>query len=310
MSLESRVLAEAALEGAVQAKPRSEWSLAWRRLYRNKGALVGGVVLIVMAIGAIFADVIAIEPVNFRQVSFEALQANKLQPPGTNGHVFGTDDIGRDVFGRVVRGSRISLRIGFTAVALAAVGGSILGLIAGYFGRWPDMLISRIADIMLAFPGLLLAITIVAALGPGLNNAMIALGIAGIPGYARVVRGTTLSAREFAYVRAARAVGMRDARIIFRHILPNVISPILILATLGLGTNMLAAAGLSFLGLGAGPPEPEWGLELSLNRNYFRTAWWIPTFNALALAVTVFAINLFGDGLREALDPQASAWAS
>lgn len=296
-------MGEAALEGAVQAKPRSEWSLAWRRLYRNKGALVGGAVLIVMATGAIFADVIATEGLDYYNVP------GALLPPGTDGHVFGTDDIGRDVFSRVVRGARISLRIGFTAVAIGAFFGSILGLVAGYFGRWPDMLISRVLDIMLAFPSLLLAITIVAGLGPGLNNAMIALGIAGIPGYARVVRGTTLSAREFTYVRAARAVGMRDMRVIFRHILPNVVSPILILATLGLGTNMLAAAGLSFLGLGAGPPEPEWGLELSLNRNYFRTAWWIPTFNGLALAITVFAINLFGDGLREALDPQASAWA-
>ena len=304
MSLDSRTVGEAALETAAELKPRSEWSLAWRRLYRNKGALVGGVVLIIMASGAIFADLIASERLDYYNVP------GALLPPGTDGHLFGTDDIGRDVFSRVVRGSRISLRIGFTAVAIAAAGGSILGLVAGYFGRWPDMLISRVLDIMLAFPGLLLAITIVAALGPGLNNAMIALGIAGIPGYARVVRGTTLSAREFAYVRAARAVGMRDARIIARHILPNVISPILILATLGLGTNMLAAAGLSFLGLGAGPPEPEWGLELSLNRNYFRTAWWLPTFNGLALAITVFAINLFGDGLREALDPQASTWAS
>ncbi|MCY4113153.1 MAG: ABC transporter permease [Chloroflexi bacterium] len=303
MSLESRVVGEAALQGAAQAKPRSEWSLAWRRLYRNKGALVGGVVLIVMASGAIFADLIASERLDYYNVP------GALLPPGTDGHLFGTDDIGRDVFSRVVRGARISLRIGFTAVAIGAFFGSILGLVAGYFGRWPDMLISRVLDVMLAFPSLLLAITIVAGLGPGLNNAMIALGIAGIPGYARVVRGTTLSAREFTYVRAARAVGMRDGRIIFRHILPNVISPILILATLGLGTNMLSAAGLSFLGLGAGPPEPEWGLELSLNRNYFRTAWWIPTFNGLALAITVFAINLFGDGLREALDPQASAWA-
>ncbi|MCY4111531.1 MAG: ABC transporter permease, partial [Chloroflexi bacterium] len=245
---------DTALQGAVQAKPRSEWSLAWGRLYRNKGALVGGAVLIVMATGAIFADVIATEGLDYYNVP------GALLPPGTDGHVFGTDDIGRDVFSRVVRGARISLRIGFTAVAIGAFFGSILGLVAGYFRRWPDMLISRVLDIMLAFPSLLLAITIVAGLGPGLNNAMIALGIAGIPGYARVVRGTTLSAREFTYVRAARAVGMRDLRVIFRHILPNVVSPILILATLGLGTNMLSAAGLSFLGLGAGPPEPEWGL--------------------------------------------------
>ena len=303
MATDTLVEGDSGLEAAAAPKPRSEWTMAWRRLRRNKAALVGLGILIVISVAAIFADLIATEPENH----FDILAANL--PPGSEGHPLGTDDIGRDVFSRIVRGSRISLRVGFSAVTISAVVGTLIGLSAGYFGRWVDTVISRIIDVMLAFPGLLLAMTVVAALGSGLNNAMIALGIAGIAGYARVVRGTTLSAREFTYVRAARAVGMRDLRIIFRHILPNVISPILILATLGLGTNMLAAAGLSFLGLGAGPPEPEWGLELSLNRNYFRTAWWIPTFNGLALAMTVFAINLFGDGLREALDPQASAWA-
>ena len=285
------------------APARSEWRLAWARLKRNKGALGGGVVLLLIALSAILADVIAIESLGAFDVP------NALLPPLTDGHLLGTDDIGRDVMSRIVRGGRISLRIGFTAVTIAAVAGTLIGLAAGYFGGWADMLISRLLDVMLAFPGLLLAIAIVASLGPGLNNAMIALGIAGIPFYARVVRGTTLAARELVYVRAARAIGMRDARIMLRHILPNIVSPILIMATLGLGGAIISAAGLSFLGLGASAPTPEWGLELAMNRSYMRTAWWLSASNGIAIVITVLSINILGDGLREALDPQASTWA-
>ena len=201
------------------------------------------------------------------------------------------------------------MRIGVSAVAIGAVFGSSIGLTAGYFGGWIDMAISRVLDVMLAFPGLLLALTVIAAIGPGLNNAMIALGIAGIPAYARVVRGTTLAARELGYVRAARSIGMPDYRVMVRHIFPNIISPILIMGTMGLGGSILAAAGLSFLGLGASAPSPEWGLELSNSRHLLRSAWWISTFNGLAIATTVLAINLLGDGLREALDPQATSWS-
>ncbi len=285
------------------APVRSEWSMAWRRLRRNRAAMVGLAILIIISLAAIFAEVIAVEPLNHFDLALAGL------PPLTDGHILGTDDIGRDVFSRIVRGSRISLRIGFSAVSIAMVSGSFLGLVAGYFGRWPDMLISRILDVMLSFPGLLLAMTIVAGLGPGLNNAMIALGVAGIPFYARVVRGTTLAARDLTYVRAARAVGMSDLRIMLRHILPNVVSPILIMATLGLGGAILASAGLSFLGLGAESPSPEWGLEISESRHLLRSYWWISTFNGIAIAITVLSINLLGDGLREALDPQASSWS-
>ena len=309
MTTDTLVEGETGLEGAAAPKPRSEWSMAWRRLRRNKAALAGLTILIIISLGAIFADFIALEPEDFSHNSFEEMLDNMELPPGTDGHIFGTDDIGRDVFSRIVRGSRISLRIGFSAVTISAIVGTFIGLSAGYFGRWVDMVISRIIDVMLAFPGLLLAMTVVAALGSGLNNAMIALGVAGIPFYARVVRSTTLAARELVYVRAARAVGMSDARIMLRHILPNIISPILIMATLGLGGAILAAAGLSFLGLGAERPSPEWGLELSSSRHLLRSAWWISTFNGLAIAVTVLSINLLGDGLREALDPQAGAWS-
>jgi len=288
---------------AVVRPSRSGWAMARRRLFRNRAAMAGLITLMLIVMVAFLADVIAIEPITEFSIPDEGI------PPFTEGHLLGTDDIGRDVFSRIVRGSRISLRIGFSAVGIAMVFGTTLGLVAGYFGRRVDMVISRLLDVMLAFPGLLLALTVVAALGPGLRNAMIALGVAGIPFYARVVRGTTLAARDQVYVRAAQAVGMSDIRIMIRHILPNVVSPILIMATMGLGGAILASAGLSFLGLGAESPSPEWGLELSESRHLLRSYWWISTFNGCAIAITVLSINLLGDGLREALDPQASSWA-
>lgn len=311
----------ASIDAVASAAVRSEWSMAWRRLRRNLAAMAGGVVLILFALCAIFADLIAPEGINTKP-TLESVLENRLLPPwssgtrvGESGEVepaffpFGTDDIGRDVFSRVVHGSRISLRVGFVAVLLAGAGGTILGMAAGYFGGRIDMVISRLLDVLLAFPGLLLAIVIVASLGPSLTNAMIALGVAGVPFYARVVRGSTLSAKEFGYVRAARAIGMRDTRIIVRHILPNILSPILIMSTLGLGSTIISAAGLSFLGLGASPPTPEWGLEIAQYRAVLALAPWICIFNGLALALTVLSFNMLGDGLREALDPQASAWA-
>ncbi|MCY4113133.1 MAG: ABC transporter permease [Chloroflexi bacterium] len=282
--------------------------MAFRRFWRHKAAVLGLTILVIISIGAIFADVIAIEPEE-TFYSFDELQTKKWLPPLTDGHLMGTDDIGRDVFSRVVRGSRVSLRVGFFAIGIAGIAGTLIGLAAGYFGGWVDQVISRIIDLMLAFPDLLLAIAILAALGPSLVNAMVALGLAGIPGYARVVRGATLAARELVYVRAARAVGMSDTRIMLRHILPNVLSPILIMMTLGLGGAILAASALGFLGLAADPPTPEWGSELNLSRAYLRTAWWVSTFNGAAIAVTVLSVNMVGDGLREALDPQASSWA-
>ena len=277
--------------------------MALRRFRRHKAAVIGLTILVIISLGAIFADLIAIEPENHFDISKQWL------PPFTDGHIMGTDDIGRDVFSRVVRGARVSLRVGFFAVTIASVAGTLVGLVAGYFGGRVDMVISRIIDVMLAFPGLLLSIAILASLGPGLTNAMIALGLAGIPGYGRVVRGATLATRELVFIRAAQAIGMRDRRIVLRHILPNVLSPILIMVTLGLGGSILAASGLGFLGLAADRPSPEWGLELNLSRAYLRTAWWVSTFNGLAIAVTVLSVNMVGDGLREALDPQASSWA-
>ena len=298
------LMVEQALASGDAEAARSEWGLAWRRFRRNKAAIAGGVVLIAIAIVAILADVIA--PFSLNYYNPDLFNS----PPGEGGHLLGTDRVGRDVFTRVVHAARISLRIGFLAVAIAAIGGTLVGLIAGFLGGKTDWLISRVLDVMLAFPGILLAIVIVSTLGPGINNALVALGISAIPYYARVVRGATLSARELVYVRAARAVGMRETRIMLRHVLPNLMSPIIIMATLGLASSIIAAAGLGFLGLGAEPPTPEWGLELSEGRRYLRTAPWVSIPHGVAIFVTVMSMNLLGDGLREALDPQASAWTN
>jgi peptide/nickel transport system permease protein len=276
----------------------SERWRAWQRLLHHKMAVVAGVFLAVVVVAAIFADVIAPGAVDAYDISHAFL------PPGASGHLFGTDDIGRDVFGRVVHGARVSITIGCVAVGIAATVGAVLGLAAGYRGGRTDMVISRGLDVLLSFPGILLAITIVAGLGPGLPNVMLALGIAGVPAYARVVRGTTLAARNLGYVGAAVAIGMSEWRVMLRHVLPNIVGAIIVMITLGFGDAIISAAGLSFLGLGATAPTPDWGLEASNARTYLKSAPWISGFNGLALALTVLAVNLFGDGLREALDPQ------
>jgi peptide/nickel transport system permease protein len=293
-----------AAEGERTGKVRSEWLLAWYRFRRNKAAIVGGIILAVIATIAVFADAIAPYDLSEYETGMEGF----LAPPGSPGHLLGTDDFGRDVLSRVIHASRISLRIGLVAVFIGSIGGTLIGLTAGFFGGRIDWSISRVLDVMLAFPGVLLAIVIVSSLGPGLTNAMIALGVSAIPYYARVVRGSTLAARELVYVRAARAVGMSELRIMLRHVLPNIISPIIIMVTLGMATSIIAAAGLSFLGLGAVPPTPEWGLELSVARRLLRVAPWIGISHGVAIFVTVMSINLLGDGLREALDPQATSW--
>jgi peptide/nickel transport system permease protein len=267
------------------------------RLARQRGAAVGLVILGALAAMALGAPWLSPrDPI--RTAPREA-----LQPPGAR-FVLGSDQFGRDVASRVLHGARISLTVGLIAVSIALAVGAPLGLVSGYYGGRLDALIMRVMDVLLAFPGILLALAIVSVLTPGLTNVMIAVGLSAVPGYARLVRASVLSARENLYVEAARAIGGRDLAILTRYILPNVVAPIIVTATLGLGTAILSAAALSFLGLGSQPPQPEWGRMLSEGRDYLREAWWISTFPGVGIMLTVLAMNLLGDGLRDVLDPR------
>lgn len=264
---------------------------------RNRGAVIGATVLIFLVLLALFADWIApYDPLT--------MVPRDTQQPPSRIHLMGTDLLGRDILSRVIFGTRLSLLIGLASVCIGAVIGTIIGLGAGYYGGWLEAVTMRIMDAMLAFPGILLALSVIVGLGTGIVNVMIAVGVATIPGYARLVRGSVLSAKENVYVEAARVMGCPSTRIMFRHILPNVIAPVIVLSTLQFGVAILSAAGLSFLGLGAQPPTPEWGLMVSMGRTYLGKAWWMSTFPGLAITVAVIAINLMGDGLREALDPR------
>jgi peptide/nickel transport system permease protein len=269
-------------------------------LVRHRGALIGLVILGALATMAVAAPWIsARDPI--RTAPREALQA-----PGAR-FVLGSDQFGRDVASRVLHGARVSLLVGVISVSIAVGLGAPIGLVSGYYGGRLDALLMRVMDVMLAFPGILLALAIVSVLSPGLGNVMIAVGLSAVPGYARLVRATVLSAREHLYVEAARALGGRDGGILVRDILPNVVAPLIVTATLGLGGAILSAAALSFLGLGSQPPQPEWGRMLSEGRDYLREAWWISTFPGLGILLTVLAMNLVGDGLRDVLDPRLKA---
>jgi peptide/nickel transport system permease protein len=283
--------------GQSQRRYRSPLMQSLRRLSRNVGAMVGLTVLILMILVAVFADYVApYSPIK--------LDPNNMLLEPSREHLFGTDQFGRDIFTRMIFGARISLRVGIISVLIAAVVGGTLGMLAGYWGGRIETLIMRLMDAMLAFPGLLLALSIVATLGPSMTNVMIAVGISWVPSYARLVRGTVLSAKQNLYVEAARAVGASARRIMFVHLLPNVVAPVIILSSLGVAGSIITAASLSYLGLGAQPPTPEWGLILSQGRSFLQSAWWISTFPGLVIMFTVFAINLLGDGLRDALDPR------
>jgi len=273
---------------------------ALRRLARHPGAVLGLSLLGVLAGLALGAPWLAPrDPI--RTSPRDALQA-----PATR-FVLGSDQFGRDVLSRVLYGARLSLTVGLVSVSIAVGLGMPIGLLAGYYGGRVDLVLMRGMDVLLAFPGILLALAIVAVLRPGLGNLMIAVGLAAVPTYARLVRGSVLAAREHLYVEAARAVGCRDLGILGRYLLPNVLATLVVTATLGLGTAVLSAAALSFLGLGSQPPEPEWGRMLSEGRDYLREAWWISTFPGAAIMATVLAMNLLGDGLRDVLDPRLGA---
>ncbi|HEX2035493.1 MAG TPA: ABC transporter permease [Chloroflexota bacterium] len=268
-----------------------------RRLVADRTAMSGLAILGVMLTLAAAAPLVA---------GHDPLAQNltdRLQAPSA-AHPFGTDNLGRDVFARVLHGGRISLRVGMVSVLLGAACGTLLGLLSGYGGRTVDAVISRAMEVMLAFPSTLLAIAIVAARGPGIENTMMAIGVISVPIYARVMRASVLSLKEREFVLAARCTGASGGRILFRHILPNGLSPLIVQATLGIATAIVEAAALGFLGLGARPPTPEWGLMLTDARNFLLNAPWAMIFPGLAIMVTVLGFNLLGDGLRDALDPQ------
>jgi peptide/nickel transport system permease protein len=273
--------------------------LQLRRARVNQFATVGAAIVAALVVVALAAPLVApYDPIAMTI-------SNQFQPP-SRAHPFGTDEFGRDIFTRVLYGARLSLRVGVAATLLALVVGTAIGLAAGFYGRWLDLGVQMGIDVMLAFPGLLLALAIIAILGSGLQNVMLALSIGGIPIYARLVRGQVLALREREFVEAARVGGAGDARLILRHILPNTVSPLIVFGSLDLAGNILAAAGLSFIGLGAQPPTPEWGAMLSGGREFLRDAWWIATFPGIAIAITVLGFNLLGDGLRDALDPRGT----
>ena len=270
---------------------------ALRRLMRQRGAVLGLAILAALALMALAAPWLSPrDPI--KTSPREALQA-----PGPR-FLLGSDQYGRDVASRALHGARLSLTVGLISVSIAVGLGTPVGLMSGYYGGRVDGFVMRVVDVLLAFPGILLALAIVSVLSPGLNNVMIAVGLSAVPNYARLVRASVLSAREQLYVEAARALGSRDLSIVTRYILPNVVAPLIVTGTLGLGTAILSAAALSFLGLGSQPPQPEWGRMLSEGRDYLREAWWISTVPGLGIMLTVLAMNLLGDGLRDVLDPR------
>ena len=277
--------------------PKSQLWETVKLLRRNRLAVVGVVIVALLVFFALAGSALApYDPLGL-DIS------ERLQPPGRQ-HPFGTDDFGRDVLSRVLVGARVSLQVGVISVGISLTVGTLLGAISGYYGSWLDELIMRVMDILFAFPAILLAIAILAALGPGVRNAMIAIGIVYTPIFARITRGSVLSVREEVYVDAARSIGARDGRIILRHILPNVIAPVVVETTLSLAFAILSEAALSFLGLGTQPPDPSWGRMLSESRGFIQYAPWLGIFPGLAIMFTVMGFNFLGDGLRDALDPR------
>jgi len=273
------------------------------KLFKNKTAVVGLIIISIFTLAAIFASVISPYDPN-ENALYDQLKQPAWHSEGSTKNLLGTDDLGRDMLSRLIYGARVSLTLGIVSVGIAFLCGSILGAISGYYKGWPDNLIMRFMDIILAFPHILLAIVIVAYLGPGLRNAMMAIGIINVPRFARIIRASVMEEYGKDYVTAARAVGASNRRIIFNAIFPNCLAPIIVQASLGFGAAILDAAGLSFLGLGAQPPLSEWGAMIAQGRSMILRAWWVMTFPGIAILFAVLGFNLLGDGLRDALDPR------
>jgi ABC-type dipeptide/oligopeptide/nickel transport system permease subunit len=276
----------------------SIWYENWVSLKKNRSAMFGLYMILFFILIAVFAPLIA---------PFDPLDQNidiRKLAPFAGVHILGTDDLGRDLLSRIIYGARISIVIGFFSVAISLIFGSLIGLLSGFYGGWFDRFAMGVIDIMLAFPYILLTIVIVALLGPTLLNAMIAIGIARLPQYARVMRSSVLAEKSAEYVEAERSLGVSNAELIFMSILPNCLAPIIVQATLGIGGAIIESAALSFLGLGAQPPTPEWGLMIASSREFISNAWWIVTFPGIAILLAVLGFNLLGDGIRDVLDPR------
>lgn len=268
-----------------------------RRLLKNKAAVIGGIVILIVILVGLFGPLLMKTDPNAQNL------LNKLQPPSKE-NWFGTDNYGRDIFTRIIYGTNLTLRVGFLSVFIGGVIGVVLGIVAGFYGGFIDTIIMRVMDVLLAFPGILLALAIVSVLGGSLFNVIIAVGIFSVPAFARIVRGSTLQVKKLEYIDAVRALGASDMRIIFKHILPNILSPIIVQGTMRIATAILTASGLAFLGLGAQPPVAEWGAMLSDGRTYMLDASHMVLFPGMMIVIVVLAFNIFGDGLRDALDPK------
>lgn len=270
----------------------------WTQFKKSKSALLGLSLVVIFCLMALFGP--SISPGNPLTQHLDVQLSRPLQ----NGYLLGSDDLGRDILTRILYGARISLLVGSISASISLVVGCTLGLFSGYFGGTLDLLVMRCIDIMLAFPSILLAIVICAALGPSLENAMMAIGVIGVPSFARMIRVSVLAEKEADYVTAERSLGAGNMRLIFTAILPNCIAPIIVQTTLAYAGAIISAAGLSYLGLGAQPPTPEWGLMVSSGKEYVQTAWWVITFPGVAILLAVLGFNLLGDGLRDVLDPR------
>ncbi|HEU5013188.1 MAG TPA: nickel transporter permease [Roseiflexaceae bacterium] len=284
---------------AIITEERLPVAQRWRlgRAFRQPAVLVGFLIFALFVLLAVFAPLISpYDPLGQNVV-------DGLKPPSAQ-YLFGTDKLGRDIFSRVLYGARLSLLSGVSVVLLAGSVGTLVGLLAGYLGSWADQIMMRITDIFFAFPGLILAMAIAGALGPSLPNALIAISVVTWPVYARLIRGQVLSLKERDFILAAHTLGIPEWQIIWRHLLPNTLAPLLVQASFDLGGAILSVAGLSFIGFGAQPPTPEWGVMISEGRNYIATQWWLATIPALAMLLLVASSNLLGDGLRDLLDPR------